>query len=193
MALLSSPFARARALGAVFLGGVLLFGCSSEGDSGGGGTQKKAARVSCADVKQLLETLDHQGVTEVPLARESSSARRRRSGQGRSTDRRQRTLYASDGRATLWRTRGRAAPWNQGCPSCSTLRPLPEVQRHHDCWFGASHVSRPGKPRRRLRGRRAFAGRATSGRRSLGLAGRVDGPELQVCNSRIGGLLGRWR
>lgn len=51
MALLSSPFARARALGAVFLGGVLLFGCSSEGDSGGGGTQKKTERVSCADVK----------------------------------------------------------------------------------------------------------------------------------------------
>ena len=75
----------------------------------------------------------------------SSKARRRRSGQGRSTDRRQRTLDAIDCRATLQRARGRPVLCHPSVSACSSVRPLPELRGHSHCWLGASHVSRSGK------------------------------------------------
>ena len=76
---------------------------------------------------------------------------------------------------------GSCYPTGSSLPS---VPPLPELQCHSLCWWVASHVSRPGKPRHRWCGRRVSRARATAGRGSLGLAGGVDGRKLQVCNSR---------
>lgn len=118
----------------------------------------------------------------VSLARVSIESRRRRAGQGRPSGWPRRTLDALAGRDTLLRARGQRAPCSEGLPDRRHWPPLAVVRRTTVLWLGASHVSRPGKPRRHQGVGRRPRARATAGHCSLGLAGGRSGRELQTCN-----------
>ena len=118
----------------------------------------------------------------VSLARVSIESRRRRAGQGRPSGWPRRTLDALAGRDTLLRARGQRAPCSEGSPDRRSWPPLAVVRRTSVLGLGASHVSRPGKPRRHQGAGRGPRARATAGHCSLLFAGGQIGRELQTCN-----------
>lgn len=117
------------------------------------------------------------------LAHRSIASRWRWAGQGRPPGRPGRTLDASTDRDTVLRARGKRAPRFVRLSRLRLGRSLSEVERTTVLGLGASHVSRPWKPRCDGVVDVVLSGHEASGRDSLWLAVGGGSTELQTCNS----------